>query len=270
MENNFNKFAPQGRAKLVNGSVIQPELSGLRMVIVPCSETGKPDTVLHGIVDKKWSIVNRELKGWFAQHFDFKLGNIHTTAVQSDIWVVHMLCYTKEGQLNALAVEACLKKLGAVAVAEKASTHFAAPLLELIPSLGDLANSYLLNKGVHTYFYEEPTMAVAIKVGDAVAGEAKAATESMIAEAETLTEPVVVKPVAVKVSAKPKKKMSKKPTRKPVAKKSIISNVAAQETDSKEEIMLRGQAQDVVMIDDAAKFGEKDTSFIEDLGKLDE
>ena len=199
-----SKFTAQGRTKLVSGSILRPELAGLRLIVVPCSETGKPDTQLHKLLDRKWQTVVRDLKGWFAHHIDFKLGSISTSAVQSDTWVCHALCFDKDGSLNEAAVESCVKKIAALALAEKASVHMSVLVLDAIPSMKDLVAPQLLDKGVHTYFYEEAD------------GSFMPAAQVKPAE-EVKAEPA--KPVAAK--AKPKSKVKPKVTRavaqKPVA-----------------------------------------------------
>ena len=47
-----NKFVTHGKTKLVRGSILMPELSNLRLVIVPCSETGKPESALYTLLDR--------------------------------------------------------------------------------------------------------------------------------------------------------------------------------------------------------------------------
>lgn len=180
---NTNKFAAQGRTKLITGTILMPELAGLRLIMVPCSEAGKPDTDLHKLLDRKWQTISKDLKGWYSHHMDFKLGSISTSAVQSDTWAVHCLCFDKSGTLNEAALVSCMKKISALALSEKASVHIAATLLDVMPSLQDLVAPWLLEKGVHAYFYEE-TSAV------------KAAAEALAQAVPVVPTPVVA-PVAV-------------------------------------------------------------------------
>ena len=269
MENNFNKFVPQGRTKLVNGSVLSPELPGLRLVVVPCSELGKPNTVLHHILDKKWSIIGKQLKGWFAQHVDFKLGSIYTTAVQSDTWAVHMLCYDKEDRLNGLAVEACLKKISTLAISEKASVHFAAPLLEMIPSLSDLVGPYLLNKGIHTYFYDEPAMVEGLVAREAAraAEEQEQAHLAWQSAPDQIAQPeqeVVITAIKPKATRKSKSVSKIKPTKRTKKARKVSSKPTATVNESIITVPVTSTTQPT------AEISAADTAFLNDVQKLDE
>lgn len=157
MENKIpkNKFMPVGKSKLVNGTIALPELADLCLIVAPVAEDGKADGELYDILDKKWKKVKAETKGWFSAHFDFKLGNIHATSMQSDVWVVNALCYDKKHKLDEKALVSCMKKLYEMAKAEKASVHISIMTLQEIPQLEELVPEWLLNNGVNCYFYEE-------------------------------------------------------------------------------------------------------------------
>lgn len=150
-----NTFVTQGKTKVVNSSILSPELGNLRLVLVPCSESGKPDTDLHALLNKKWKSVAAELKGWYANHINFKLGNIQSTAVQSDTWVLHTLCRDKDGKLDEKALAACVKKIADMAKYERASVHVSTLTTAAIPELVPLLQAQCLDKGMAVYFYEE-------------------------------------------------------------------------------------------------------------------
>lgn len=150
-----NSFVTQGKTKVVQGSILSPELGNLRLVVVPCSETGKPDTELHALLNRKWRPVTAELKGWYSNHVNFKLGNIQSTAVQSDTWCVHTLCFNKEGELDEKALAVCVKKLADLAKYEKASLHVSTLTVASVPTLPDLLKAECLDKGIPVYYYEE-------------------------------------------------------------------------------------------------------------------
>jgi hypothetical protein len=151
-----NAFVTQGKTKVVNASILSPELGNLRLLVVPCGESGKPETDLHALLNKKWRPVAAELKGWYANHINFKLGNVKTTAVQSDTWVVHSLCLTKEGALDEKALAGCVKKLADMAKYEKGSVHVSTLTTTAYPLLVQLLQEQCINKGIAVYFYEEP------------------------------------------------------------------------------------------------------------------
>lgn len=150
-----NLFVTQGKTKVVHGTLLSPELGNLRLVLAPCGESGKPDTDLHSLLNKKWRSVAAELKGWYANHINFKLGNIQTTAVQSDTWIVHSLCFTKEGKLDEKALEACVKKLADMAKYERGSVHVSTLTTNAFPTLTTLLNTHCVSRGIAVYFYDE-------------------------------------------------------------------------------------------------------------------
>jgi hypothetical protein len=150
-----NKFAIQGKTKIVNGTILLPETSGLRMIMTIASETGKPDSELYTLLDTKWKNAKAEFKGWYQHHVTFKLGNVHETAVQSDIWIMHCLVLDKEGKVNDKALFSCLKKLGEKAKYEHANVHVSTLLVKEIPTLPELLQTNLVEKGVSVFYYEE-------------------------------------------------------------------------------------------------------------------
>ncbi len=151
------KFQTLGKTKLVKGTILSPEPAGLRFVLSVNNMVGKAETKLHSVFDKKWKKVREETRGWYANKTGaYKLGAINTTAVQSDTWVIHMLCQDKDLNLDDKAVEECLKKVCDLAKYEKATVHISSLLKEMIPSLNDLLNKYLVEKGISVYTYEEP------------------------------------------------------------------------------------------------------------------
>ena len=96
-------------------------------------------------------------QGWFnTKTGAYKLGATNNTAVQSDTWVIHLLCQDEELKTNVKALEECLNKVCASAKFEKASVHVSTLLTDNIPELSGLLTKTLLDKGVSVYFYEEP------------------------------------------------------------------------------------------------------------------
>lgn len=155
MDNNVKKFTQQGKTKLVKGTILTPEMSGLRMIMAAADETGQPTDPLYDLLDTKWKNAKAELKGWHQYHWDFKLGNIKETAVNSDIWIMHCLFMDKKGVINEAALASCLKKLGEKAKYERASVHVTMDLVQRVPGLDKLLLSNLVENGVSVYFYEQ-------------------------------------------------------------------------------------------------------------------
>ncbi len=154
---NMKRFQPQGRVKVIKGSILAPENAGLRFVLNINNMKGQPASPLYPIFEKKWKKVKEEAKGWYTTRTGaYKLGAVNTTAVQSDTWVIHMLCQDEEFRTDPKALEECLKKVCASAKYEKATVHVSALLVSAVPELQDLLNSQLVQEGVSVSYYEEP------------------------------------------------------------------------------------------------------------------
>lgn len=152
-----NRFQPQGRVKLIKGSILAPENAGLRFVLIVNNMVGKPENPLYDLFDKKWKKVKEEAKGWYNTRTGaYKLGAVNTTAVQSDTWVIHMLCQDEELKTNGDALGKCLDEVCKSAKYERATVHVSTLLTSAIPELQDLLNKHLVEKGVSVSFYEEP------------------------------------------------------------------------------------------------------------------
>lgn len=153
----MNRFQPQGKTKLIKGSILAPENAGLRFVLSVNNTQGKVEgNPLLPLFDKKWKQVRQETKGWYANKTGaYKLGAINTTAVQSDTWVIHMLCQGDDLTVDAKGLEECLKKVCASAKYERATVHVSTVLTDAIPELNELLTKQLVENGVSVYFYEE-------------------------------------------------------------------------------------------------------------------
>jgi len=153
----MNKFQPQGKVKVVKGSILAPENAGLRFVLSINNLAGKSDNnPLYPIFEKKWKKVKEEAKGWYATKTGaYKLGAINVTAVQSDTWVIHMLCQDENLSTNSSALGECLKQVCAKAKYENASVHVSSALLEAMPELKELLTKNITSQGLNLLVYTE-------------------------------------------------------------------------------------------------------------------
>lgn len=153
----MNKFQTQGKVKLVKGSILTPETAGLRFILSLNNLSGKTDSnPLYPIFEKKWKRVKEDAKGWYTTKTgNYKLGAINVTAVQSDTWVIHMLCQDENLKLNTSALEDCLKEVNAKAKYEQASVHVSSILLDTIPEIKDMLTKHMVVNGTNVSFYEE-------------------------------------------------------------------------------------------------------------------
>ena len=150
----MNKFQQLGQFKTIQGSILSPQNAGLRFILSVNNMAGKPENPLFPIFDKKWKQVKQESRGWFATKTGaYKLGAINTTAVQSDTWVIHMLCQDENLNTDIKALELCLKNVLNMAKAENASIHVSTILVDMIPEINKLLEEQLLNNGINVYYY---------------------------------------------------------------------------------------------------------------------
>jgi hypothetical protein len=154
---NTNKFQPLAKTKTIQGSILTPHNAGLRFVLSVNNLAGKAENPLLPVFDKKWKKVREESRGWFATKTGaYKLGAINTTAVQSDTWVIHMLCQDENVKTDIKGLEDCLKAVQKLAKYEKATVHVSDILVKAIPELPKLLEDILLANGTSVSFYQEP------------------------------------------------------------------------------------------------------------------
>jgi len=150
------RFQQQGKVKVIKGSVLTPENGGLRFVLSIINMAGKSENPLYPLFDKKWKKVKEEARGWYANKTGaYKLGAVSTTAVQSDVWVINMLCQDEDLKTSETGLEECVKKVASSAKYEKATVHISSLLTEALPTLSSLLNKHLVEQGVSVYYYEE-------------------------------------------------------------------------------------------------------------------
>lgn len=153
-----NRFLQPGRVKVVQGSILAPENAGLRFVLNVANTVGKAESPLYPLFEKKWPKVKQEVRGWFNTRTGaYKLGAVHTVAVQSDTWVVSCLCQDEKFVTDVKALTTCLKEVAKSAKYERATVHVSTLLTQAIPEVVDLLNTELVENGVSVSYYEEPT-----------------------------------------------------------------------------------------------------------------
>lgn len=151
------KFQQPGRVKVVQGSIVAPQNAGLRFVLNVANTVGKADSPMYPLFEKKWPTVKQQVRGWFTtRDGKYKLGAVHSMAVQSDTWVVSLLCQDDDLQTQDDALRACLKEVCKSAKYERATVHVSTKLTDALPSLQELLNKELVEEGISVNYYEEP------------------------------------------------------------------------------------------------------------------
>lgn len=151
-----NRFQTTGKTKTVKGTILNPEMSGLRLILNFVNMAGKAEGPLYSIFDKKWARVKQEVKGWYATKTGaYKLGAINSVATQSDVWVVNCLCQDAQLKVDVVGLQKCLKEVCKLAKEEHASLHISNLLVGMCPELVGLISTELISKGLTVYFYDE-------------------------------------------------------------------------------------------------------------------
>lgn len=153
-----SKFQVLGKTKTVKGSILNPETGGLRFILSLNNLSGNPEgNPLLSIFDKKWRKVREESRGWWSTRTGaYKFGAVKDVSVQSDVWVMGMLCQNEKFEVDLPGLKLCLKNVLKIAKNEKASVHVSSLLTDLIPELSNLCKSELIDQGISVYFYDEP------------------------------------------------------------------------------------------------------------------
>jgi hypothetical protein len=153
-----NKFQPQGRVKIIQGSILTPHEGGLRFVLNLANMKGTAESPLYPLFEKKWPKVKQEAKGWYNTRTGaYKLGALSVISTQSDVWIVQLLCQDAELKTDLVGLKTCLKEVCKQAKAERASVHISTLLTAAIPELSDMVQDQLVENGVSVCYYEEPT-----------------------------------------------------------------------------------------------------------------
>jgi len=151
-----NQFQPQGRVKVIQGSILMPHDAGLRFILNINNMVGKAENPLYPIFDKKWPRVKQDAKGWYNTRTGaYKKGALNTSCVQSDVWIIHCLVQDEELKTDLAAFETCLKEVCKMAKYEKASLHISTLLVEAVPELQELVQKHITSNGINVSYYEE-------------------------------------------------------------------------------------------------------------------
>ena len=148
-----NRFIQKGKFKTVQGSFIQPEYAGLRLILNLIPISGKTDSEIYNTFDKKWKKIREEVKGWYTSRVNWKLGEIRDIPVQTDTWVVNCLCRNEDNSINEDALLSCIKKVVAMAKMEKASIHLTKDFLDEHQDLHSLLEKHFVNEGINVSIY---------------------------------------------------------------------------------------------------------------------
>lgn len=148
----------QGKFKEVKGSVVSTQNAGLRFVLNATNKKCKlepNEAPLLEELDRKWKNIKGDLKSWYNNPAQHKLGNIRELAVQSDTWIINMLCEDDNLNADSKALKECLKKVADLAKYEQASVHISQKTLDQVAELESLLNDSFIKKNVSVYIYRD-------------------------------------------------------------------------------------------------------------------
>ncbi|MCZ2224615.1 MAG: hypothetical protein LC122_13400 [Chitinophagales bacterium] len=137
-------------------SILNTEGSGLKLVLNVCNTKGDTNYKIVEVFDKRWKRAKEEMRGWFVNQQNYKKGNVNTTAVQSDVWIVNMLCQDNDKKNDGEALKECIQKVLKMAKYEKASVHVSKLIQDELPDLTKkfLEDTFVAN-GVNVCVYLE-------------------------------------------------------------------------------------------------------------------
>lgn len=149
----MNKFVTPGKFRQATSVITAPDNSGLRFVLNPIDASSKLATPVNEILTKRWKEAKTQAKSWASNIATYKMGEVQTVAVQSDVWVVNMLILDADCKVDEVALEKSLKKIAAMAKYERATVH-ASDMLMDIPSFGTHCKTHLLDEGLSLWVYK--------------------------------------------------------------------------------------------------------------------
>lgn len=146
------RFIQKGKFRQAKGSIVLPETSSLSFIINPIDTVSSFKTKTNTVLSSKWRKIREDGKAWWANRTGFAPGELITTAVQSNVWVVTVVLFDEKGDLIKDAVEKAFKKIAKLAKDEQASLHADSSLTEL-DTVSTLADKHFLSEGLNVYLY---------------------------------------------------------------------------------------------------------------------
>lgn len=144
-----------GKLKELKGSITQTQNAGLQFLLNPVNQACNLDQDLVNELNNKWRNVKGDLKTWYNNPSFYKMGNIRDLAVQSDMWIIHMLCKDKDLKFEDKSLKECLKKVADLAKYEQASIHFSEKTVNEFPKMMDLIEEFFLKKNISVSIYKD-------------------------------------------------------------------------------------------------------------------
>lgn len=145
----------KGKLKDTKGSILFPQNAGLCLVLNVVNESNSLDYSFLDILDRKWKNIKADLKTWYSNKASHKLGNIRELSVQSDVWIIHMLCQDKNKVTDKKALSKCIDEVVKLAKYENASIHISSKFIDSVPEINDMIEKSFIDKGVSVYLYED-------------------------------------------------------------------------------------------------------------------
>jgi len=148
-----NKFIQKGKFREAKSALVAPENSGLRFVLNPMDVKATFQNSINVTVATKWKKVREEGKAWHANQSGFKLGEMQSVAVQSDVWVLNLVLLSESGNTTKVSLDAAFKKAAAMAKYEKASIHMSQDMLNY-DDCKEMATKHFIDEGINVYVYK--------------------------------------------------------------------------------------------------------------------
>jgi beta-galactosidase GanA len=148
-------FTKKGSVKTVEGNVINPVMGGLKAILLPISANGKIKDTLGETITKRWSNVSYDVRNWFVTRNNYKMGNVITTFVNSEVQIISMLCRDDKDQYSEKDLETCFKFVSKQVKLSSGTLHVAQSTLTEFPNIQLYIDKHILSNGFNVLVYKD-------------------------------------------------------------------------------------------------------------------
>jgi hypothetical protein len=165
-------FAQKGKVKRLSGSVLNPGMGGLRLVLHFAGDMKDQSDKLYQKISAKWTSVDLPTKKWFANRYFFKPGCVNVVNVRVDTWVLQTLVRDKDGVIDQGVIKLAITNVAKeMKLHSGASLHVSDFLLAEVPGLEQILEETICSKGMNVYLYDGDFASEEMPEGSLIIGE---------------------------------------------------------------------------------------------------
>lgn len=168
-----SRFITPGLLRYKVGDATNPHGGGHKLLIHVCNDIGAWGAGFVMALSKRWAKPQDEYRRWYRSQNKFKLGEIQSVDVQSDIAVINMIAQRDIGvgadgtpPIRYDALRMCLDKVGELAYQKNSSVH--APRFGCGLAKGNwdeiepLVKELIICRGINVTIYDLPAVGVTV------------------------------------------------------------------------------------------------------------